>query len=239
MSTLKICSQAGIVATLVLTAACSETATTGGGTLGASGGPPAPLLSEVTRFNTLAENDVNRIAGNGVSGGIPGTAFEALIATDSGNATYTGPGLVNVFTRTGIGAAAAKNNVVEMVGTASVTVNFETDTFAGRISDFVAFDPNTNQTDNVSGRLRINDGKQSDPIDQPTAIEATTAGNLEAFGIVYGISADLTGLLRGTNPDAPDGIPVKALSLDGEGTVDGSALLSEVTLAGDNMNYRA
>jgi len=119
-----------------------------------------------------------------------------------------------------------------MVGTAAIEVDFETDTFDGRIFDLVAVNSDE-EIALVTGTVSIDDGGQADPDGRPTLIEAEATGALEAFGTTYDITVGLEGLLRGTNPNADDDIPVKALNLGGEGTVADSTLLSEISLVGD------
>lgn len=225
---LRVC----VFSALGFSAACSSSSSSVSSGLAGASGQAAPTLVEVVRLGNLAEDDFTRIAGNGVTGGIPGTSFDALNATETGTATYTGPGNVNVFTRTVNGSNTIDESVVDMLGTSSVTFDFASDEFSGRIRDLIAVDENGN-TDVVSGQIRIANGSQADVESRPTLLEADATGNLEAFDTTYSIAVGLEGLLRGTNPNAPDDIPVRAISLAGEGTVENSTLLSEISLVGD------
>ena len=224
--------KAGLVSLVALTAACSSSTSTESGVSGASGGATPPTLVETVRLGNLADNDITRIAGNGVSGGIPGTAFVPLNATTEGSATYTGPGVVSIFTRTVNGSNTLDESVVDMLGTATVTFDFAEDAFTGRIRDMIAVNAD-GETDIVQGRVRIDNGGQADVENRPTLLEADAEGNLEAFGTTYDIEVGVEGLLRGTNTEAPDDIPVRAISLSGEGTVADSTLLSSIDLVGD------
>lgn len=223
---------ASILATFALGACSSSSSSSGGGTAGASGGAVAPTLTEAVTFANLAEDDVTRIVGDGVTAGIPGTAFGPLNATTSGTATYRGPGSVSIFERQTNGSNTVDTSVVDMLGTAAITVDFASDTFEGRVTDMFAGNA-AGETDLVVGSLAIENGKQADPTGRPTLIEADATGSLNTFGTTYEVSAGVEGLLRGTNPSAGDGIPVKAISLSGEGTVAGSTLLSEISIVGD------
>lgn len=222
---------AAFLATFAL-GACSSSSSSSGGTAGASGGAVAPTLVEVINFANLANDDFARIEGDGITDAIPGTAFAQLNATTTGSATYRGPGGVSIFVRETNEATTSDVSVVDMLGTAAVTVDFESDTFDGKIVDLFAVNADGG-TDLVVGRVAIEDGKQVDPTGRPTAIAADATGSLEAFGTTYEIDVPLEGLLRGTNPSAADGIPVKAISLSGEGTVADSTLLADVFVVGD------
>lgn len=220
-----------LLATFAL-GACGSSPSTSGGTLGTSGGAVAPTLLEAVTFDSLAIQDQTRIAGDGTTVGIPGTAFGPLNATTTGKATYRGPGVVNVFERVMDGNNTTDTTVVDMLGTAAVEFDFETDTFDGRIFDMFAVNLE-GETDLVGGELTVANGGQADPAGRPTLLEADATGSLEAFGTTYDIEVGLEGLLRGTNTNADDDIPVRAISLSGEGTVAGSMLLSEISIVGD------
>ena len=220
-----------ILATFAL-GACSSASSTSGGTMGASGGAVAPTLVEALQIANLAEDDTTRIVGNGITGGIPGTAFNALNATTSGTATYRGPGFVSIFEREVNGSNTVDTSVVDMLGTAAITVDFGPDTFDGSVRDLIAVNA-SGEPDLVTGSVTVANGAQVNPTDRPTLVAADATGSLEAFGTTYDIDVDLEGLLRGTNPGAADDIPVKAISLSGEGSVAGSPLLADVYIAGD------
>lgn len=221
---------AAILATFAL-GACSSSSSSDG-TLGAGGGATAPTLVEAVTFADLAIDDQTRIAGDDVTAGIPGTAFAALNATTTGTATYRGPGVVSIFERVTSGSNTTDTSVVDMLGTAAVTVDFGTDTFDGRVFDLFAVN-DAGETDLVVGTVTIADGAQADAVGRPTLLEASATGSLETFGTTYDIDVGLEGLLRGTNPNAADGIPVRAISLAGEGTVANSTLLADIVIVGD------
>jgi len=244
----KVITRLGAISLVALTAACSSnsSSTSGTGTLGVSGsggGPePDPITAaEFAAFSALAEQDKDRVAPLGLLvsddmdpttiNGIQGTKFAQLTATTSGQATYTGPGMIEIFDRSA-GATPVDTTVVEMLGTATVTVEFTTDTFSGRIRDMYARNA-AGETDFVDGTVNIINGDQVNPANRPTQVEADASGVLEAFGTTYTISAELDGLLRGTNPTATDNIPVRAITLEGEGTVANSTSLVGIEVVGD------
>ncbi len=224
---------AGIIGAIALVAGCSSSSSSG--VRGTSGFATVPTTQEALQFGALAVEDFDRIAGDFGSPGIPGTAFDQI--PDAGAATYTGPAEVAIFTRettvNGGTTTITETGLVSMIGTSRVTYNFANDTFSGSITDMFAVDLDNFDTDLVSGSVDIANGGQADPTARPTFLEADATGTLSTFGETYTIDVPLEGLLRGTNPNAPDDIPVQAISLGGEGTVAGSTLLSSIETVGD------
>lgn len=219
-----ILGRTGLISVLALVAACDSTSTaTVNRTLGDADQADVPSLEDVNISTVFANGDIARI------NAIPGTKFERI--PTAGSATFTGPGQVDVFAVSGTAAAPVRTDVVNMLGLATVTYDFAEDEFTGRIRDLVA----TNAADEVGlvdGIIIIENGGQADEVARPTLLEADATGAVAAFGTTYDVTVGLEGLLRGTNPGAD--IPVQALTLEGEnGTVAGSTLLVDVSVAGD------
>jgi len=205
---------------LIALAACSG---------GPSGNTP-PSLQELDQIGLLAEDDVTRIRGDSGAGGIPGTAFEQV--PDEGTATFTGPGLVSVFTREESPEfTEATTSVVSMFGTASVTIDFEAGEFDGSVTDLVAGNQDF-ETDFVDGELAL-DGETTGFND----LTGAATGALTAFGETYNLAIDVEGKLRGTNPNVE--IPVRAINLEGESPIAETDLLSGISIVGDKVGNNA
>lgn len=222
---------------LVVLSACSTGGGSAGGTAGSSGSGSTPTLVEAINFFNLAEDDFDRVGfgdnpADAANGFINGTVFDEI--PTMGNATYTGPGRVGIFTRTVSGATTVDDEELAMLGTARVSVDFEDQEFAGTIRDMFSV-TETGTVGLVSGDVTISGG--AFPVaGRPTEMAATATGTLTTQGETYDITVPLVGLLRGTNVSAPDGIAVTAISLAGEdGTIAGSALRSSVTVTGDKF----
>lgn len=194
----------------------------------------APDTATALQYGNLAVDDFDRILGDGVSNGIPGTAFNQI--PEAGSASFVGPALVSIFERVVTVEGSTTNTVdtetVAIVGTSTVDFDFGSGEFTGTVDDMFAIDSETFATDLVDGVLSVNNGVQANPEGRPTVLAADAVGSLTAFEQTYDIDVDLNGLLRGTNPGAD--IPIKALSLEGlDGTIAGSSLLVNVGIVGD------
>lgn len=214
-------------------AACSN-GSSGGGTAGASGGVLVPDFGEALALAGRAETDAVRIIGNGTTGGLPGTAFPQIPTTGSG--AYAGPAGVSIYERevtiSGGNTTIEDTEVVGLLGTANVTVDFANGSFSGSITDLLAANAGQ-QTELAEGSLAISNGDFPNDL-RPTLMAGEASGEVTAFGTSYDLDYDLTGLLRGTNPGVDN--PVKAISLQGQAEpVDGTELLSDIFIVGDKV----
>ena len=199
-------------------------------------GNTTPTFNDLVRESLDAEETFERVAGDFGFGGMPGTAYSAI--PTSGTATFTGPGTVSIFerevtTRNGV-TTTEDESVVDMIGDATVRVNFGNGNFAGQINSLTAVNRDL-EVGNVTGSVRLINGAIGAG-NFPNELSGRYSANLTAFGETYQINDSTIGILRGTRVNPPGNkSPVRALSLTGfDGQVRGTNLLADVFLVGEN-----
>ena len=182
-----------------------------------------------------AEATIQRIAGDEFEeiDPLPGSAFVAI--PDTGIAVFTGPGRVDIFSRSVTGAAGltqtTDETVIGLQGEARISVDFAASTFSGTMDDFTALDPEDLSIADAAGSLSIEGGVGTGV---PNDLGGSFTGTITAFDEEYVLSGGLEGKLRGTRVDPGERSPIKALSLTGEDQeIAGRDLLADIVIVGE------
>jgi len=187
----------------------------------------APTLAQALQISQLVEQDMLRIGGDGTTDGMPGTAFAQVPTANT--AFFRGPSVASIFTRAVPDEVAVDTALVEMIGTAKITVDFADNTFSGSVDDMYAVSATTLDTGLVDGSLALS-GTLPRTDTQVNGLDGSATGSVAAFGTIYALDINANGILRGTNPTTD--VKVRAISLSGEGTVAGSTSLSSIRIVG-------